>query len=424
MKIGLIGIVFIGLTALCSLAEPFGTNLSLRAALDYGTRNNPQLAAADNQWMAAKENIRIQKALPDPTLSYGYYFESVETRVGPQIQRISVAQKLPAFGKRGLRAAVASEAAAVAFQHRESIRLKLDKQIAGSWAELYYLGRSISLTRQNIDLLKNLEGVALAKYKAGAAMSPVLQVQVELSQLEDRLKSLEDLHHPLSSRLNAVLNRPNIKLLSFPEKIPYSPLTIKAETLLSKMENTSPELAGLTSQLNKETNRARLAKRNWIPDLTLSLQYIDTDDADMTTDDNGKDAIIGGVSINVPLWFGKNKATELEATYQKQAARLLLENRNQTLEADLHEILFKLRDAERKINLYTESLIPKAEQSFEVAQQGYEAGKIDFINLIDTERQLLEFTLAHERALTDHIQHRATLSKLSGVDFLKGEINE
>jgi hypothetical protein len=48
---------------------------------------------------------------------------------------------------------------------------------------------------------------------------------------------------------------------------------------------------------------------------------------------------------------------------------------------------------------------------------------MEFINLIDAERMLLEFLLSHERALADHLIARAHLSKLTGIDFLTGEIN-
>jgi len=80
--------VFIcGFLTISAQADPFGTNLTLQAALDYGAGNNPRLQAAFNQWKGAEENIAVQKGLPDPTLSYGYYFEPIETRTGPQNHR-------------------------------------------------------------------------------------------------------------------------------------------------------------------------------------------------------------------------------------------------------------------------------------------------------------------------------------------------
>lgn len=99
---------------------------------------------------------------------------------------------------------------------------------------------------------------------------------------------------------------------------------------------------------------------------------------------------------------------------------MMFTDRSLALETEIQQQLFDLRDAERKIDLYKKSLIPKAEQALAVNRQSYEAGQIEFFNLIDTERMLLEFELAYERALADHLIARAELSRLTGTDLLKG----
>jgi outer membrane protein TolC len=133
---------------------------------------------------------------------------------------------------------------------------------------------------------------------------------------------------------------------------------------------------------------------------------------------------MGGIGMTVPLWLGKNRAKIASADLRKTAAGLLLQEEENRLGAEIRNILFLLRDADRKINLYRDSLVPKARQSLEVNRQGYEAGSMEFINLIDAERMLLEFELACERALADHLIARAELSKLTGIDFLTGESHE
>jgi outer membrane protein TolC len=64
--------------------------------------------------------------------------------------------------------------------------------------------------------------------------------------------------------------------------------------------------------------------------------------------------------------------------------------------------------------LYGDTLLPQAEQSLKVTEEGYRAGTTDFLNLIDAERLLLEFQLAHERALVDREIAAAQLEKLVG----------
>ncbi|MFC1467143.1 TolC family protein [Verrucomicrobiota bacterium] len=397
---------------------------TLNDYLNEAAKNNPQLAAAYNQWQASSEQIKQQKSLPDPTISYAYYFDKVETRVGPQEQRFGITQKFPTFGKRSLKRKAATESAAAAGERYKKVLLNLNTQVTRAYSELWFLQRSINITRKRIHLLSQLEQVARTRYKTGGSMAPVTQAQMELGKLEDRLLSLEDLRQPLNATLNALLNRPSGSPLPLPATLPFTPVPTNSETLFAELAENSPELAGLGYALKGAEHREKLARREWLPDLTLGLQYIDTGDAIMPTAESGKDPIIGTVSINLPLWFDKNSARIREAGYQKTAAILTLENRQQTLEANIKKTLFKLRDAERKIGLYKNGLIPKAEQALEVTQQGYKSGKLEFINLIDAERQLLEFELTCERARANHLQHRAELSVQSGIDFLTGGTHE
>jgi outer membrane protein TolC len=263
-----------------------------------------------------------------------------------------------------------------------------------------------------------MEHIARTRYKTGSPLAPALQAQVELGRLEDRLNSLMDLRQPLIARLNAALNRPEGADLPWPADLPYQTVEANADVLRTELARTSPELAELSHNVEQGAHRVQLAKRERLPDFTLGVQYIETDNAAMPIADSGKDPVIGTVGINLPLWIGKNRSRIAAAAYQETAAQLMLESRTKTLDAEIRQVLFKLRDADRKINLYRESLIPKAAQSLEVNRQGYETGQMEFINLIDAERLLLEFELACERARADHLIARAELSKLTGIDFL------
>jgi outer membrane protein TolC len=399
-------------------ADPFSTNLTLKAALQYGAENNPKVQSSFNQWKGSEENITVQKALPDPMLTYGYYFESVQTKTGPQNQQFKLAQTIPGFGKISAKKAIATAQSASMREQYEQEKLNLDLTITEAYAELYFLKRSIDITSDSISLIQDLEQVARTRYTSGSPMAPVLQAQVELGRLEDRLSSLNDLREPRVARLNAALNRPAHSPLPWPDDLPCSVVDVDETLLLTELNRTSPELAALAHNVEQGSHRVQLAKRERLPDFTLGVQYIQTGDSSTPVADNGNDPIIGTVGINLPLWFGKNRARIAASDYQKTAAQLTLENREQTLDADIQQTLYRLRDADRKINLYKESLIPKAFQSLEVNRKAFEAGQMEFINLIDAERVLLEFELSHERALADHLIACADLSKLTGTDFI------
>ncbi|MGH7992823.1 MAG: TolC family protein, partial [Limisphaerales bacterium] len=80
------------------------------------------------------------------------------------------------------------------------------------------------------------------------------------------------------------------------------------------------------------------------------------------------------------------------------------------LTVDFAEQTFADREIGRNLDLLENQLIPKARQSLEIARAGYLAGTIDFFNLMDAERTLLNFELSEVEART---QREIVLSRLS-----------
>jgi outer membrane protein, heavy metal efflux system len=238
---------------------------------------------------------------------------------------------------------------------------------------------------------------------------------VELDKLRDRLRTLQDFKHPLVARLNAALNRPAESALPFPTNNSPATLTAQSSQLLEQLKSSNPELKSLDFLAEKDKAAIALARKEFYPDVTLGVDYVQTGEARMAgVSDSGKDPVMVGFSVNIPLWWGKYRAGVREAETRYEATQQEREDRANRLSTELELALFKYQDAERKIALYRDALIPKADQSVKVIQRSFEAGKSDFLSLIDAQRVLLEFQLAYERAVADREQGLATVEKLVG----------
>ena len=257
--------------------------------------------------------------------------------------------------------------------------------------------------------------MARTRFKAGAAPnSAVIQAQVELGKLDDRLRTLESLREPIVAKLNAALNRPTHLPLPWPRSLPEFAASFTDEQAMQWLAESNPDLRRLDHLAAKEEAGIRLARKNYYPDISLGVDYVDTDDAlnpDMA--DSGKDPVMAMVSINLPIWYGKYRAAEREARLRKAAAEEDRDDTGKRLGADLELALYHFRDAERKIDLYGDTLVPKAEQSLKVAQQGFEAGKTSFISLIDAQRLLAGVPACRERAQADRGQRLAEIEMMS-----------
>ena len=416
---------FVGLLALSARAgeeTSFPAATTLQDYLAHAARHNPGLEAAFSRWKAAVERTTQSDVLPDPKLTYTYYIEAVETRVGPQRQKLGIMQTFPWFGKLRLQGDAAAEAAAAGQEEYEKAKLALFYRVKATYYEYWYLAQAIAVTQEHLKLVTNLEGVARIRFKAGAAPnSAVIQAQVELGKLDDRLRTLESLRKPIVAKLNAALNRPTHLPLPWPRSLPEFDVSFTDEQAMQWLVEGNPDLRRLDHLAEKEEAGITLARKNSYPDITLGVDYVDTDDAlNPDMDDSGKDPVMAMVSVNVPIWFGKYRAAEREARLRKAAVEADREDAEKRLEADLALALYHYRDAERKIDLYGDTLVPKAEQSLKVTQQGFEAGKEGFIALIDTQRLLLEFQLAAQRARADRGQRLAEIETIVNKDMSAG----
>ncbi len=392
-----------------------GESSRLEDYLLYATLTNPGLEAAFDRFKAALEKIEQVGTLPDPTFNYAYFIEEVETRVGPQEQRLGIAQVFPWLSKLRLRSAVASEAANAAEQQYQAAKLRLFFEVKNAYYELYYLARAIAITEDNISLLKHLESVAQANFMVGAPVSGVIKAQVELGKLDDRQRTLEALREPIIAGFNGALGRPVDAPVPWPKALPVREIELDDQEVLDAMTEHSPELRRLDFEIAREEQAIELARKDFRPNFKVGLDWVDTGSAlAPNLPGSGRDPLVAKVSVSVPIWRSKYRAGVREAGRRREAQRGFREDAENTLEARLKLVLFKFHDAERKIDLFRDTLVPLAEASLEVAQVGYEAGKEDFLNVIDAQRLLLEFQLSFERGVADREQRFAEAEMLAG----------
>jgi outer membrane protein TolC len=390
-------------------SEP-NSPVNLQDYLRYAALNNAGLKAAFEQWKVAVEQVPQARALPDPRFNYGYFIEEVETRIGPQRQKFGIMQVFPWFGKIEARTDAAAASAKATRKQYEARKLNLFFEVKEAFYEYVYLARAIEIARENLELVKGFEEVARIKYVAVTATHPdIIRAQVELAKIEDVLKSLEDLREPIVARLNAVLNRGSFEMLPWPRKEKYVPVQIQRGKLIELLRQMNPELGALDFELEAAKSKVELAKKKFYPDIGVGIDSIQTG--------GGEDAVILMFSMNLPIWRDSYKAAHRQAKANvRNTAQQKRETEN-TIIARAERVLYDFDDSDRKIKLYGDILVPKAEELLVASETAYTGGTIDFLSLVDAQRTLLEFQLRYERALTDNQQKLANLEMLAGAQL-------
>lgn len=387
-----------------------------------GLKNNPGLRSEFYKWKSSFKKISKESSLSDPQFTY-----EVETRVVPQERTFSINQELPLPDKLWIRKSKAFKASEEAYHNFQENQLDLIYKITDVYYEYAYLSKAILLMEENIKLLKNFESVAQARYKSALAQNQdILKVQVELGKLENDLYSLKDLQIPLTVRLNTLLNLPKSNILPWPneslEDAVMQDRYNEIEVLYDVLKEKNPEILASSSKVEESKDALKLAKREYFPDLTVGVTQIDTGDAlNSSTVDSGKDPLMIMFSVNVPIWFNRLNAGVQDAKASLNASENYLENKENELFSHLALVHYKLRDALRQSQLYKDALLPKAAQTLNATQTGYEGGKVEFLSLIDSQRVLFNFQLAYYRYNANFHQRLAELQSLLGEIYRENE---
>ena len=414
-------VMLVSISPVMASQQPTDTNdlQVLLSYLRYASLNNAELKAKFEEWKAALEQVPQAKALDDPKFTYSYFIEEVETRVGPQRNKFGIMQVFPWFGKIEARTDVATAKAKAAKQRYEANKLKLFWQVKDAFYEFTYLATAIDTAKENLELLQHFEEIARTKYRAATAKHPdMIRAQVELAKLEDVLKSLEQLREPIVARLNSVLNRPSDAKLTWPKKELPREVKLNRQYIIEALIRTNPKLAELNWEVEAAKAKVELAKKKFYPDIGVGVDWIQTDGATSPgVRDSGKDPVVLMFSMNIPLWRDSYKAAERQAKANvRKTQQQKIDTENKTI-AQAIQVLYDVEDSQRKIHLYGDILVLKAEELVQASESAYRAGTIDFLSLIDAQRMLLKYTLDHERAITNNQQKIAELEMLIGREL-------
>jgi len=387
--------------------------------LSFAAMHNAGLQVAFEQWKIAVEQVPQARSLPDPKFTYGYFIEEVETRIGPQRNKLEIMQTFPWFGEIEARTDAVAAAAKAARKRYEATKLKLFSEVKDAFYEYTYLARAIEIAKENLELIQHFEEIARTKYITAATGHPdVIRAQIELARLEDRLKTLEELRTPIVARLNAVLNRQSLEMLPWPRKAELRTAEVTRDKMIQLLRARNPELEALDFELQAAKNRVDLAKKKFWPDVGVGVGWTDTGSAlNPGMSDSGKDPIILMFTMNLPIWREGYKAAELQAKANVRKASHQKKEAENTIIARAERSLYDFEDSDRKRKLYGDVLIPKSEELLVASETAYKAGAIDFLSLINAQQKLLEFQLYYERAMTDNQQELARLEMLVGAEL-------
>jgi len=374
------------------------TNATLRDSVLFAVRNHPQVAAAYADWAASVENITVARSRPDPKLTFELYAaDAVSSLMG------GLMTDIPGPGKRAARAASASAESRAKYFQLESTVQQTAFAVEKSFYPLHFLEAKLGVNRQSLALLASLEVLARAQNEVGrATLQDVLRAQIEQEKLKTETANLEDSRRVLLAQYKAALGlRADQAAPPVPAESDFMETKLSGEELFAAALKQNPRLQEMAAEIRVADASIRVARKEKMPDFTAGGE-VDVKASPFIWNPQ--------LSMTLPIWRDKLAAELAAAQAGKRAAEARLSAEQISLAVDFAEQTYLIREADRGLTLLRERLLPRARQSLEVARAAYRSGQVDFLNVIDAERSLLNFQLDEIAAQTQREIARAELS--------------
>ena len=376
------------------------TNATLRDAVYVSVQNNPQVIAAYADWEASVENITIARSLPDPKLTFQAYIQDSLTSLMPGFMA-----DLPGFGKPDARAAAATADSQVKYFQFATTVQQTAFELQKSYYPLHFLDARLKVNRQTLGLLAELAALARAQNEVGqATLQDVLKAQIEQEKLQTETTNLEDSRKVMFAQFKAALGlRREQADPPVPAEPDFTDGKLDDEQLLANALKENPRLKELGAEIRSAEANIKVARKEKTPDFSAGLQ----------AEVYAPPFYWPQASISLPIWRDKLAAERTAAEAGVRGARARLTAGQISLAVDFAEQSYLVREADRELALLRETLLPRARLSLEIARAAYRSSRVDFLNLIDDERSLLNFQLDEIAAQTQREIARSELTLLA-----------
>ena len=408
---------------LCFLSVPgFLNGQSLDSLTSHAVKVSPKLKMLQAKTEAAANRIEQNSNLPDPTLTLGLANLPVNTFSFTQEPMtgkvVGLSQGIPFPGKLGATAEVASKDVDIIKQEYDDARNEIIKNVRQSYYELSYIRKAISIEKESKKLLDDIANVVRTKYEVStASQQNLLKVELELTNISDKIEDLKSQEASITADLNALLLLPPDNVI-VTEKIPdISFRKFTVEELDSLAVQKRAYLKGFRLAREKAALQENLAKYERYPNFNLSVQYAQRDEI-AKTNTPLTDFFSVMVGISLPLNYGGKitaKIQETESMQEMYAQQYALAQ--QVLARNFGSSIAKLNSLQERIKLIKEAEYPQAQQTFNSALSSYQTGQIDFINVIDSQSKLYQVETNLYRLETNYLKEIAGLEFLTGSDL-------
>lgn len=381
----------------------------LSSLIEEALARNPEIAAARQAALAARQRPAQARSLANPMVSMVYTNDGWSPSLGSMEDSNLAAmasQELPYPGKRALRGDIAAREADQVGQQAERVKRGVAAEVKRAYYGLLLSRTLLDLIRDQEENWKQIEGVARARYAVGqGAQQDVLRVQVEVTRIQQFQAEQEAETDIRLAEINRLVARAPDAPVETPTQLALRPVQGSIQQFFDWTAEVSPEVSAARLEAERGSLAINLAKMEFKPDFSAQSAYMNRRGLPPMWQ--------AGIGVSLPIYRKKLRAGVAEAEAQLSSTQNAIESIRLQLQFRTQERLTQLKTTEKVARLYAEGIVPQDRMSVEAALANYQTGKVPFIAVLEAMTTLYNDRTTHLRLLASHEQTLASLEEAS-----------
>lgn len=395
------------------------SGLSAQTLDDYlqiALENSPGIKSRQTEVQAALQKLPQVKALPEPTVTVGYFLGHMVLPEGNQRGSISAMQMFPWPGTLKAMENEAARMAEVKLQAVTVAQNELVFKVRSAWFPLFEVEEKIRIQRELLRLLETDKELATAMFSQGMApMVDAIRADIMIDEVKTEIAILEQKRKPLEVAFNQLLARDADAPVTISGTLP-EPIFGAAERRDNLLAN-NPTLAVFDKQIQAMAAGQAAAEYMRKPMFGAGVDYMllqkRSGEHSHIEPNTGQDMIMPMVSVSIPIWKKKyNAAVEEQRLMQLMYADMKQDMKNDL--AAMHEMTFYELEKMAQMTELLDLQMQKTQQAIDLVLAAYSNAGQNFEEVLRLQQMLFRYRMEKVAAQTEYQLMLVKMDYLTG----------
>jgi cobalt-zinc-cadmium efflux system outer membrane protein len=378
--------------------------LTMSEAIQLALLQNPELKSYSIEIRAREARTLQESFAPNPEIEFEIENFGGSGEVsgfnGSDIT-LSVGQLIELAGKRDKRTRAAAFQSDLAAWDFEAKKLDVLTQTVKQYMQLIGDQEQIMLNEELVNVSEKLHE-AVNRLVQGGKISPaeISRTQILLSTAKLELNRSERKLEADRYRLSSLWGELSPGFKSVTGTLD-NVLVIPPVDSLKKYSSDNPDIVRWATEIEVRQAIEALEEAKQIPDPTIQAGYRHLTEPNLN-------AFVANLSIPIPI-FDNNKGAVQEAYNRRKQAEEQRRQMEILISTNLIELYQNLLALYTDIESSNNTIIPEAEEAYQIINEGYLSGKFSFLDVLQSQKTLYE---ARKNLITSLIEYNIRVAEM------------